>query len=62
MMRSRLRNRYWKAEVKKTENYFTSKDVSVSLLRKSKKDYLAKLNEKKIIDNKCLWKTVKLFL
>ena len=47
MTRSRLRNRYWKAEVKKTESYFTSKDVSVSLLRKSKKDYLAKLNEKK---------------
>ena len=31
-------------------------------MRKSKKDYFGNLNEKNIINNKCLWKTVKPFL
>ena len=34
----------------------------VSLLRKSKKDYFANLNEKNITDNKRFWKAVKPFL
>ena len=34
----------------------------VSLLRKSKKDYFANLNEKNITDKKRFWKTVKPFL
>ena len=33
----------------------------VSLLRKSKKDYFANLNEKNITDYKRFWKTVKPF-
>ena len=35
--------------------------ICVSLLRKSKKDYFSKLNEKQITDNKRFWKTVKPF-
>ena len=35
--------------------------ICVSLLRKSKKYYFSKLNEKQITDNKSFWKTVKPF-
>ena len=31
----------------------------MSLLRKTKKDYYGNLNEKDVIDNKKIWKTVK---
>ena len=38
------------------------RNLCVSLLRKSKKDYFSYLKEKQITDNKRLWKKVKPFL
>ena len=35
------------------------RNLCVSLLRKTKKDYYGHLNEKDVIDNKNFWKTVK---
>ena len=34
-------------------------EISVSLLRKTKKRYCENLNEKSVVDNKLFWKTVK---
>ena len=39
-----------------------NKEIIVSLLRKEKKEYFARLNEKDITDNRKFWHTVKPFL
>ena len=39
-----------------------AKRFSGNILRKSKIDYLAKLKEKQVTDNKRIWNTTKLFL
>ena len=55
MRRSQLRNKYLK---KRSETnrlaYAKQRNYCVSLLRKTKKDYYANLNEKDIADNKVL--------
>ena len=60
MKRSRLRNIYVK---NKTDTnriaYIKQRNYCVSLLRKTKKDHYANLNEKDVADNKQLWRTVK---
>ena len=60
MRRSQLRNKYLK---KRSETnrlaYAKQHNFYVSLLRKTKKDYCANLNEKDIADNKKFWQTVK---
>ena len=60
MGRSQLRNKYLK---KRSETnrlaYAKQRNFCVSLLRKTKKDYCANLNEKDIADNKKFWQTVK---
>ena len=38
--------------MKKIDNYFSNKEISVSLQRKFKKEYFANLNEKNITDDK----------
>ena len=61
--RSRLRNRFLKNKSEENRKLLSKqRNKCVSLLRKSKKDYFANLNEKNITDNKRFWKTVKLFL
>ena len=58
--RSQLRSKYLK---KRSETnrlaYAKQRNFYVSLLRKTKKDYYAKLNEKDIADTKKFWQTVK---
>ena len=39
--------------------YTKQRNYCVSLLKKSKKKYFAKLNEKGILDNKLFWKIIK---
>ena len=39
--------------------YAKQRNFCVSLLRKTKKDYYANLNEKDIADNKKFWQTIK---
>ena len=60
MRRSQLRSKYLK---KRSETnrlaYAKQRNFCVSLLRKTKKDYYANLNEKDIADNKKFWQTVK---
>ena len=62
MDRTRLRNKFLKyrsAENKRAYN--RQKNYSVSLTRKSKRDYYNDLDNKNVTDNKLFWKTVKLF-
>ena len=61
--RTRLRNRFLKNRSNRNRDLFhNQRNLCVSLLRKSKKDYVSNLNEKQITDNKRFWKTVKPFL
>ena len=63
MTRRRLRNRFLKNRSEENQKLFCKqRNKCLSLLRKSKKGYLATLNEKKITDSKSFWKTVKTFL
>ena len=63
MKRNRLRNLYLK---KKTETtrlvYIKQHNYCVSLLRKTKKDHYANLDEKDVADNKQFWRIIKLLL
>ena len=61
MRRSQLRSKYLKkrSETKRLA-YAKQRNLRVSLLRKTKKDYYANLNEKDIADNKRFRQTVKL--
>ena len=62
MTKTRLRNRFLKSRSEENRKLFCKqRNKCVSLLRKSKKDYFANLNEKNITDNKRFWKTVKPF-
>ena len=52
MTRNRLRNRFLKIRSEENRKLFCKqRNKCVSLLRKSKKDYFASLNEKSITDN-----------
>ena len=63
MTRTRLRNYFLKNRSNRNKDLFRKqRNLCVSLLRKSKKDYFSKLNEKQTNDNKQFWKTVKPFL
>ena len=63
MTRTMLRNRFLKNRSNRRKDLFRKqRNLCVSPLRKSKKDYFSKLNEKQITDNKRFWKTVKPFL
>ena len=59
MTRARLRNNFLKdrSEVNKRK-YSKQHNYCVSLPRKSKSEYFGNLNEKKIGDNKTLWKAI----
>ena len=60
MTRSRLRNRFLKNKSEENRKLLSKqRNKCVSLLRKSKKDYFTKLNEKNITDKKSFWKAVK---
>ena len=63
MQRTRLRNKFLKnhSEVSKLL-YNKQRNFCVSLLRKEKKKYFAKINEKDISDNRKFWQTVKPFI
>ena len=63
LTRTMLRNRFLKNRSNRRKDLFRKqRNLCVSPLRKSKKDYFSKLNEKQITDNKRFWKTVKPFL
>ena len=63
MERTRFRIRFLKNQTDENRLAFTrQKNFCVSLLRKEKKQYFAKLNEKNITDNRKFWQTVKPFL
>ena len=63
MTRTRLRNHFLKNRSNRNRDLFRKeRNLCLSLIRKSKKDYSSNLNEKQIADNKRFWKTVKPFL
>ena len=68
MHRTRLRNGFLRNRSDENKRkYSKQRNYCVSLLRKTKKNYCSNVNEKnvnekKIIDNKTFWKTVKPFL
>ena len=53
MQRTCFRNKFIKNATK--ENKLINTETSVSLLRKEKKEYFAKINENDIIDNTKFW-------
>ena len=63
MQRIRFRNKFLKnpTDLNKVL-YNKQRNYCVSLLRKEKKEYFAKLNEKEITENRKFWRTVKPFL
>ena len=62
MTRTRLRNRFLKHRSYQNRDLFRKqRNLCVSFLRKSKKDYFSVLNEKQITDKR-FWKAVKPFL
>ena len=63
MARTRLRNKflYNKGE-ENGKPYAIQRNFCVSFVRKIKKTYYEKLNEKSVIDIKLFWKTAKPFL
>ena len=60
---SRFRNKFLKNPTDQNELIYNKKrNFCVSLLRKKKKEYFAKLNDKDITDNRTFWNTGKPFL
>ena len=60
MTRTRLRNRFLKNSSNLNRDLFRrQRNLCVNLLRKSKRDYFAKQNKKKVTDSERFWKTVK---
>ena len=58
--RTYLRNRYLKKRSDQNKKLYTKqRSYCVSLLRKTKKNHYANLNQKDITDNKQFWRTVK---
>ena len=63
MQKTRLRNKFLKNPSEENKLlYNKQRNFCVSLLRKEKKEYFAKINEKDISDNRKLWQTVKPFV
>ena len=60
MKRSRLRNKYLKNNNEENRKlYAKQRNYCVSLLRKTKKAYYENLDQRKVSDNRLLWKTIK---
>ena len=60
MQRTRLRNKFLNNPSEENKLlYNKQRNLCVSLLRKEKKEYFAKINEKDISDNRKFWQTVK---
>ena len=63
MQRTRFRNKFLKNPNDQNKLlYNKQRNYCVSLLRKEKKEFFARLNEKDIIDNRKFWHPVKPFL
>ena len=63
MKRLNLRNKYLKNRSEEDRQRFRKqRNLCVSLLRKTKRSYYSNINEKNIIDNRNVWKTVKSML
>ena len=60
MQRSKLRNIFLKNRTEENRNnYAKQRNLCVTLLRKSKREFYGNLNEKKLCDNKKFWGVVK---
>ena len=60
MQRSKLRNIFLKNRTEENRNnYAKQRNLCVTLLRKSKREFYGNLNEKKLCDNKKSWGVVK---
>ena len=60
MQRSNLRNIFLKSRTEENRNGYTKqRNLCVTLLRKSKREFYGNLNEKKICDNKKYWGVAK---
>ena len=60
MVRSKLRNKFLKSRSEEDRKaYNKQRNMSVKLLKKTKRNYFSNLNTKRVVDNKKFWKTVK---
>ena len=63
MQRSKLRNLFLKKRTEENRNnYVKQRNLSVTLLRKSKREFFGSLNETHLCDNKKFWSVVKALL
>ena len=63
MLRTKLRNIFFKNRTEENKNRFTKqKTLCVTLLGKNKREYFNNLNEKNVCDNKKFWRVVKSLL
>ena len=63
MQRTRFRNKFFKNPTEENKlHYNKQRNFCVSLLRKEKKEYFAKINEKDMTHKMKFWQTVKPFL
>ena len=63
MLRTKLRNIFLKNRTEENKNRYTKqRNLCVTLLRKSKREYFNNLNEKNVGDNKKFWTVVRLLL
>ena len=59
MLRSKFRNRFLKEKTEKSKSlYNKQRNICVSLLRKTKRNYYAQLDNKIVTDNRKFWKGV----
>ena len=60
MLRTKLRNIFLKNRTEENKDRYTKqRNLCVTLLRKSKREYFNNLNEKNVCDNKKFWRVVK---
>ena len=60
MLRRKFRNKFFKNRSNENKtNYVKQRNHCVSLLRKAKREYNSKLDEKNICNNKTFWKIIK---
>ena len=62
MQRSKLRNLFLKKRTEENRNnYVKQRNLCVTLLRKSEREFFGSLNETNLCDNKNFWGVVKLY-
>ena len=59
MLRSRLRNKFFKIKIEESKQlYYKQQNICVPLLRKAKRNYFSGLDDRILKDNRKFWKMI----